>query len=287
MAVLRCVTLLLGLALLPMASAAAEEAAPQQALFSRTLPSDTDLKGLESTLSYTFTNRWLLRQALVHPSFGEWNNHRFSWLGDAIMTWVAHSTSTLSVTWSAAPWKPVAPPVLSGGCTGLSGRSGLSRRLCDCLSRGRLAPDIVAAPWCPTCSIRSCPRLPPRRGCMKKERSWWGGRAARTVPRTWASTGCWWWARATWAKSPQSTCWQVAGLGLAVIRALEARPPPRCLLCHAAATHPLHPHPHCAEAFEAVWGALYVDAGFSFQPVQAAYARCVPIHIPDEHTLMR
>ena len=94
MAVLRCVTLLLGLALLPMASAAAEEAAPQQALFSRTLPSDTDLKGLESTLSYTFTNRWLLRQALVHPSFGEWNNHRFSWLGDAIMTWVAHSTST-------------------------------------------------------------------------------------------------------------------------------------------------------------------------------------------------
>lgn len=34
-----------------------------------------------------------------------------------------------------------------------------------------------------------------------------------------------------------------------------------------------------AEAFEAIWGALYVDAGFKLELVRGAYARCCPINV--------
>ena len=34
---------------------------------------------------YTFEDKWLLRQAFVHPSVGEFNNSRLAWIGDAVM----------------------------------------------------------------------------------------------------------------------------------------------------------------------------------------------------------
>lgn len=40
------------------------------------LPSEEELRQLQEGLNYTFVDPWLLRQALVHPSFGEFNNAR-------------------------------------------------------------------------------------------------------------------------------------------------------------------------------------------------------------------
>lgn len=42
----------------------------------RRLPTDQELGQLEAAIGYNFTNPWLLRQALVHPSYGEFNNAR-------------------------------------------------------------------------------------------------------------------------------------------------------------------------------------------------------------------
>ena len=44
----------------------------------RRLPTDQELRGLEARLGVNFTDPWLLRQALVHPSFGEFNNARWA-----------------------------------------------------------------------------------------------------------------------------------------------------------------------------------------------------------------
>ena len=60
----------------PEAAAAATAALPPPAKRVRRMPSDEELEGLEATLQYNFTNKWLLREALIHPNFGEWNNAR-------------------------------------------------------------------------------------------------------------------------------------------------------------------------------------------------------------------
>ena len=59
----------------PKAAAAAPALQPP-AKRVRRMPSDEELAGLEADLRYNFTNKWLLREALIHPSFGEWNNAR-------------------------------------------------------------------------------------------------------------------------------------------------------------------------------------------------------------------
>ena len=41
-----------------------------------TLPSDTELLPLQARLGFNFTNPWVLREALAHPSFGGFNNLR-------------------------------------------------------------------------------------------------------------------------------------------------------------------------------------------------------------------
>lgn len=43
---------------------------------------------LEQTLSYTFTNKQLLHDALTHRSVGSCNNERLEYLGDAILSFV-------------------------------------------------------------------------------------------------------------------------------------------------------------------------------------------------------
>lgn len=58
------------------AAAAATAALPPPAKRVRRMLSDEELEGLEATLQYNFTNKWLLREALIHPNFGEWNNAR-------------------------------------------------------------------------------------------------------------------------------------------------------------------------------------------------------------------
>lgn len=42
----------------------------------RRLPTDSELFSLQGKLGYNFTDVWLLRQALIHPSFGQLNNAR-------------------------------------------------------------------------------------------------------------------------------------------------------------------------------------------------------------------
>lgn len=51
-------------------------AAPLAAGTLAVLPSDADMQNLEATLGYQFLNKWLLREALIHPSYGEFNNAR-------------------------------------------------------------------------------------------------------------------------------------------------------------------------------------------------------------------
>ena len=58
------------------ATAAGELAPPPPAKRARRMPPDAELAGLEAVLQYNFTSKWLLREALIHPSFGEWNNAR-------------------------------------------------------------------------------------------------------------------------------------------------------------------------------------------------------------------
>ncbi|CAL5221384.1 g3567 [Coccomyxa viridis] len=48
-------------------------------------PSRQEIKSVEAKLGYKFKDRWLLRQALTHPSAGPFNNYRLSWIGDAVL----------------------------------------------------------------------------------------------------------------------------------------------------------------------------------------------------------
>ncbi|EFN58917.1 hypothetical protein CHLNCDRAFT_140869 [Chlorella variabilis] len=59
--------------------------AASQPVFARRLPSDAEVKALEQRLNYNFNNTWGLKLALVHPSYGELNNARLTWLGDAVL----------------------------------------------------------------------------------------------------------------------------------------------------------------------------------------------------------
>ncbi|KAK9902840.1 hypothetical protein WJX75_008325 [Coccomyxa subellipsoidea] len=51
-------------------------------------PTDEELMKVEKDLGYKFRDKWLLRQAFIHPSAGEFNNYRLAWIGDAAMTLV-------------------------------------------------------------------------------------------------------------------------------------------------------------------------------------------------------
>jgi hypothetical protein len=49
---------------------------PLPRLTARRLPTDGELAELEGRLNHTFNNKWLLKTALIHPSYGELNNAR-------------------------------------------------------------------------------------------------------------------------------------------------------------------------------------------------------------------
>ncbi|KAL4421411.1 hypothetical protein ABPG75_010702 [Micractinium tetrahymenae] len=66
------------------------------------LPSDADLSKLEEAVGYTFKDKWVLCQALIHPSFGVLNNLRLTWLGDAVL-----GAAVSDLLFAALPEAPV------------------------------------------------------------------------------------------------------------------------------------------------------------------------------------
>ncbi|KAI3436477.1 hypothetical protein D9Q98_005894 [Chlorella vulgaris] len=66
-------------------SGKASPALAERPVAARRLPSAQEIASLENQLGYKFTDTFTLTQALLHPSFGELNNARLSWLGDAVL----------------------------------------------------------------------------------------------------------------------------------------------------------------------------------------------------------
>jgi hypothetical protein len=80
-------------------------------VLARRLPSDAEIAGLESVLGYTFKEKWNVRLALIHPSFGELNNARCG-LGAPLLTGHASTSPWLCWLCGAVSGAATIPPVL-------------------------------------------------------------------------------------------------------------------------------------------------------------------------------